>query len=139
MNIQINALNWTQEQKNMTKAMVSVLLKNANITFTDMSVTGHAGDNLYITINNPSSDPSSVITAANIASEFSSWKASSDAATTAYNNEENRRAQLAATVDIKGYQIDTILNAIDNISSLAELKTFLKKLVILMATKRITD
>ena len=124
MIVQIDPAGWTQEQKNMTTAMVAKILHDNNITNDGIRV------NLpdVIVLNN-SADISGVITKPKIESEYSAWRTFTDSEIARINA---LRAARQADFDASPFvttSYDQIDAAINNINNLAELKTFLKTMV----------
>lgn len=130
--VNFDASQWTQDQKNMTKAMTVSLLFNNNITYSDVKVTLPS-----VEVINPSGSITSILTQANIESKYTSFKATLDANNAirlAEENEKQTEIQNNVFKDVTLTQVDSYIddqvNAINNLADAKVfLKAFLKKLV----------
>lgn len=121
--ISVDASAWTQQQKNMTQAMVVKILWDNAVTYDSISVSLP-----NIDIVNPSTNVSAIVTNQSIESAYAAWlddievkileqQTIEQAKIDEINNSELKNITLA--------EIDTKINAISN---LAEAKVFLKKM-----------
>ena len=116
---------WTQEQKNLIKAMASRLLYAGSITHDGISVS-----NGIITVENNSSVIDVCLTAQTIMDAYDDHKTQSDAATAAaivleQEKEDILKTNILSTVTFA--QIETYID--NNVIDLASAKEVLKKIV----------
>ena len=119
----IDQSGWSQEQKNMTQAMVVILLHKNSVTFDSIKVV-----NGVVTITNPSGNLG-IITKQAIENEYSAWKIISDQANVTAQAEEQAKQDEINASELKNISLAQIDTRIDSINNLAEMKIFLKKLV----------
>jgi len=137
--VQVDVSSWTQDQKNMTKAMVSKLLFDNSITHNGINV------NLpNIEVINPS-QPIILLTAQFIVNEYTAWKVTMDENIVVAQAMEFAKEQEVQNSELKNLTLSDIDSWIDSqvnsINNLVEaklfLKSFLKKLVRYLKAKNI--
>ena len=137
--VQVDVSSWTQDQKNMTKAMVSKLLFDNSITHNGINV------NLpNIEVINPS-QPIILLTAQFIVNEYTAWKVTMDENIVVAQAMEFAKEQEVQNSELKNLTlsdidswIDSQVNSINNlVDAKLFLKSFLKKLVRYLKAKNI--
>ena len=132
--VNLNVTGWTQSQINSIKAMTAMILYDNSITHDGIDVMGEG----IVDIVNPSGSVS-VITGQAILDAYDVREAEMEYYRAIAVAKKAARDQEIASSSIKDINLDAVNTKIDNISSLADLKVFLKKFVRYLVAKGVLD
>lgn len=128
--VSVDSAGWTQDQKNMTQAMVEKILSDNGISHTNIIVT------LPIIQVLGTSVAINVLTRANIDAEYAAFKTINDAANASAQQEDQARVAELSVSEFSDVKLSQINTRIDAISNLADMKIFLKKFARYVVSKR---
>lgn len=124
--VTIDTTGWTQEQKNMVHAMTSKLLFDSSISHAGISVSLP-----NINVESPSGAINGILTETNILAAFNQWKIEITAADNlALQEYQAKQTEVSSNpvTSLKLSNINAYIDSqIDNISTLAEAKVFLRQ------------
>jgi len=124
---QVDMSGWTQEQKNLTMAMLIMEFHDQRITHGTITVNRQTGE---IVVDNPSTGVNAIVTRSAITAIYNPWKVQQDISNAAAQAEEAARETERDTNEIKGLKLNEvdvwIDTRVDAINNMADAKIFLK-------------